>query len=150
MTNRHVAEKFANRDRSFKCSMVPDDAGKIKVTATFRKFACSVVDPLTFPVTEVLYIDPVENGPDDVALLKLDARPGVLPPPLHLVGEKPKDLRNLDVYVPGFPTQDDSGLVDSATLTTFFNGVFGVKRLSPGRIIAAKDMTHLRHDCSTL
>lgn len=143
VTNRHVADLFARRwmgddwefqdgqfDRKVEVRMnpldqieTPDDPGR----AAF--------------VTAILWV--AGPGEPDMAFLKVHA-PGAVPIPL--AGALP--AAETAVAVVGYPDRDPRDN-PAELIGSFFGDRFGVKRMAPGRVMAADGWT-LEHDASTL
>lgn len=141
MTNRHVVKEFA---------LPSGDRWRIEPGIRPRidwAEELGTEHPLEYDVVEVLAV----HERHDLALLRLDpdSGPGQLPPPIPLLAERelsPED----EVYVVGYPASD-SRRNDPDEMRRIFSGVYNVKRLRPGTVIAVDPAAELfTHDCSTL
>ena len=148
LTNRHVATEFTNDDLSFKASLTPDANGPMIVSATFTRYVCSM--PIVkFKVAKVLYIASEQSL--DFALLRLDDPQNLLPAdPLKLAGAQPASLASRKVFVCGNPLFDNDGTIPQDVMSAIFGVPLGVKRISPGFLMAESSANSLTHDCSTL
>lgn len=144
MTNRHVAELFAD--------------GVGKGVATFRPGSTAQMNfveeehrtvPERYPVASVALIHPYW----DMALLRIDDLPPGLAPLTLSTTEQSGDPG--DVVVIGFPALNLR--LDRAVQDEVFGGVYNVKRLLPGKWLArgkvdsfGKTVNARTHDSSTL
>jgi len=145
MTNRHVAELFAN--------------GVGQRQLVFRSGQAAAIDfkreilpsnPVLLTVTKVEMIHPFW----DMALLKVDGLPAEHRM-LTLSVEDPAALEQSDVVVVGYPAQDRRN--DISLQNEIFGGIFDVKRLQPGKLQERRklrsfghEVNTVTHDCSTL
>jgi len=144
MTNRYVAEIFCQMRAYEQWAFMPYVTSYIEYV---REVESHGVAPFIF--TDVIGI----HDTCDLALLKVSpfSEQGHLAPlPLILSAKQPQNVEDRDVYIIGHPAwdgrQDDPGIV-----ARIFAGVHGVKRLQPGKVLAAFEHEHLlTHDCSTL
>lgn len=98
-----------------------------------------------YPISEILRLAP-EAGPD-VALLRLGT-PSRTAPPLRFA-DTPV-VPGHCVATVGYPGYQHQASADfSAALRRIFRGIYDVKRLAPGEVLAA-DATTLAHDCTNL
>lgn len=146
MTNRHVAELFANGLGSRGLVYRAGDAA-----VNFRRHHGDDEDDRTayLEVEKVLMIHPYW----DMALLSVGGLAGVKP--LTLAVESPDDLVGREVAAVGYPARDERS--DLTVQDRIFQRVYGVKRFQPGKIrprdairsfeTKVKAMTH---DSSTL
>ncbi len=145
MTNRHVVEPFAmQRGRGWLldpgCNMTFDTKEEFGSTST-RCYA----------VASIRSIDDREDV--DLALLQLAAPLAGAPPwpsPLAVQGDTKHLAAGNTVYVVGYPAAD-SDRNDDAVMQQIMHGVYGKKRLSPGRVTEADPHDFwFNHDCTTL
>jgi endonuclease G, mitochondrial len=145
MTNRHVAEIFA--------------AGLGIDAVTFKPGYAAGVDfkqergrtaKLFLKVVDVVMIHPYW----DMALLRVEGL-GAAQAPLILSVHNSKDLVGKDVAVIGYPAFDPRN--DGAVQNKVFDGVYYVKRLQPGKLMARERVKSFgdqvlaaAHDSSTL
>jgi len=121
----------------------------VKATVDLRREYNSADESLV-RVHEVLWIEP-SDGPD-VALLRIateDEDGRALPEPVPLMTQDEVDL-SLEswVAVAGYPARSPyNSLADQQRI---FDGVYGVKRLAPGTVIAVTSHGQLAHDATTL
>lgn len=145
MTNRHVAEIFTLglgiKNLSFKPSWT---AG-----VNFRKEVVATPDVKDLEVTEVVMMHPFW----DMALLRVAGLPAASP--LSLSIQHPDDLNDRDIVVLGYPAFDPRN--DTDLQNRIFGGVYGVKRLQPGKVDSRRvvesfgnEVNALAHDASTL
>ena len=145
MTNRHVAEIFSlglgEKGLRFRPSW--------SAAVNLRKEVVPTPDVLDLQVTEVVMVHPYW----DMALLRVTGLPAG--DPLSLGTAHPDDLADKDVVVIGYPAFDPRN--DTDLQNRIFGGVFGVKRLQPGKVSARREIESfgnevnaLVHDASTL
>jgi endonuclease G, mitochondrial len=137
MTNRHVAELFASGLGREELSFRPGQAAAIDFLRE-RDRAKSKL----FQITRVAMIHPywdmallVVEGLGDVAALRLSVAP-------------PGDLRQREIAVIGYPALDPRNNVELQN--RIFGGVFNVKRLQPGKLREAADITSFGHNVSAM
>jgi endonuclease G len=150
VTNRHVARIFADSgpDGGF-AFLAAEDNRRVKARIDLRReYQCP--DESLVRVRKVLWIEP-DGGPD-VALLRVDTEDengGALPPPIPLMTQDEVD-RSLEswVAVVGYPARSPyNSLADQQRI---FDGVYDVKRLAPGTVMAVTPDGRLAHDATTL
>ncbi len=149
VTNRHVAEEFATRTGG---GFAFRDAGygrMVGASIDWRREHQRGEESLT-PVTGVAWIED-DKGPD-VALLRIGATDlaGQPPPqPLTLMDEV-EIGGSVDAWtaVIGYPAFDSRN--DRADQQRIYDGIYNVKRLSPGRILSVSPDGLLTHDATTL
>lgn len=150
VTNRHVAREFAEANKrggyGFKAA-----AGGRRMQARVdlrREYNCS--DESSVQVREVLWIEP-DGGPD-VALLRVatqDDNGLALPEPIPLMTQHEVD-RTIQswIAVVGYPARSPyNSLQDQQRI---FDGIYEVKRLAPGTVMAVSPGGRLTHDATTL
>lgn len=147
VTNRHVALTFAQPASRGRFEFRSTPIGEaFRGSVDFREEA-SQAAPFEVDVTEILFIaDPLETEPD-IAFIRLRARDGrPLPPPLVLYEGEPRPKQWIVTI--GYPAEDPRNpYLDQARI---FEGVFNVKRLAPGEVMATHDRDIFSHDCTTL
>ena len=150
VTNRHVAELFAEASPRGGIAFRAAEGGRrVKATVDLRREYNSADESLV-RVREVLWIEP--SGGPDVALLRVateDEDGRALPAPVPLMTQDEVD-RSLGswVAVAGYPARSPyNGLADQQRI---FDGVYGVKRLAPGTVMAVTSQAQLAHDATTL
>lgn len=143
MTNRHVAEIFAQGVGDRGLSFVPDRRAGID----FRRDTGAGT---TLRVQRVLMIHPYW----DMALLSVEGLPSAILP-LKLSLSDARDLVARRVAVVGYPAFDPRN--PAQVQDDLFSGRYGVKRLQPGELHGAvstasfgKVVLAAGHDCSTL
>lgn len=148
MTNRHVAELFADSSGDSEFQF------KTGFTATINfqreRIPLPDEDNRTVSVDKVVFMDPKW----DMALLEVRGL-SQRQMPLRLSKSHPNDLQSQDVVVIGYPGQDPRGSIE--VQNRIFDGCYRVKRLLPGRITGF-DFTDsydrmveaMTHDASTL
>jgi len=146
LTNRHVAATFARQRGGgivFRRQMngVPYKAD-VDFVREWERTGKNRVE-----VLEVLHMEPDSSAYPDMALLRIKDN-GSLPEPLVLADKPPEPKE--DIVVIGYPG-DSPRDNDPGALARYFDGVYGVKRLSPGRVskFSAGEIV-FNHDCTTL
>ncbi|MEM8670316.1 MAG: serine protease [Planctomycetota bacterium] len=150
VTNRHVASEFAvlagdgfvfveTNDRTTKASLDTIREHKVNKESVFR-------------IREVLWIAP-PTGSHDVAFLSIDGEgedDEQQPPPIELLDEA--SLNDTPVAhwtaVIGYPAF--SIFNNAEDQQRIFEGVFDVKRLQPGKLVAKANTGIINHDATTL
>jgi V8-like Glu-specific endopeptidase len=142
MTNRHVAKVFCKQSGKkwvFEPGMKPRIDYNEELGAT---------KPNEFAISGVIGI----HEQYDMALLKV-ARTGAKkakPPAPIPVAKAPELKKDREVYVVGYPAADPYRN-DPEHMRRIFSGIYNVKRLQPGALMAVDAAVPiLRHDCSTL
>ncbi|MDC7789408.1 DNA/RNA non-specific endonuclease [Rhodoplanes sp. TEM] len=152
VTNRHVAERFATTDANGRPVLLTDLRGRpYRVVVDFRE-EHGTIEESEIAVEAVVYLPHRSSAVADVALLRL-AGPGRLPPPIPLATGTAAPDRWIAVV--GYPQPDERIPPEArAVEETYFSGVYGVKRLSPGQIdrldLPAAPAWLLAHDATTL
>lgn len=151
VTNRHVAVEFARRQQAgdpvFRASWV---GRPYRPIIDLREEHAQSVQPLEFDLDRVLFLADDDDAEPDIALLRVRPAPGQeLPAPIPVQDLELEPGR--PVAVIGFPAYDP-GETDRRTMVEMFEGIFDVKRLSPGevRVPAMAGRWFFTHDCSTL
>jgi endonuclease G, mitochondrial len=146
VTNRHVAEVFAQRHGGDYAFIVNPFGETVEARVDFHE-EVGTPKPFEVQIERVLFIADELPGHPDMALLKLAANGNVtLPSPLILSPNAP--TKGLRVAAIGYPARDsrNSG-VDMARI---FHDVFDVKRFAPGEVTFVENAGVLEHDCTTL
>jgi endonuclease G len=145
VTNRHVAQTFAQRNRSGFTFKQGNRARRLTADIDFLEEAGRPCER-EFPIVEIVHLED-EPGPD-FALLRVEQRSEThsLAPPIPLAESPVKPEQQVAVI--GYPARDRR-VPDAQLMHSIFGNVYDKKRLAPGQIIRAqKDLVF--HDCSTL
>jgi endonuclease G len=153
ITNRHVAEAFGTqRGSGFGFKNWPDgDAMRVRVD--FKR-EYQQADLAQVGVRNVLYIAPAGDIFPDMALVRLERGGGRMPEPIELdeapLAFNPGDPNDRPpLAVVGYPAEDIRN--DAMASRQIFDGIYRVKRLSPGRVMSVTPNGRLlEHDCTTL
>jgi hypothetical protein len=143
MTNRHVAKVFVKGSgRSWR--FLPGVRARVDYKEEYRRDIQA-----EFELEECLAV----HRDYDLALFKVaqrNSRGQGLPEPLMVSREAPEAIRDLPVYVVGYPAWDDRN--NLREMQRIFKGVFDVKRLQPGFNTGLTEdrFPKMKHDCSTL
>ncbi len=144
VTNRHVAQVFAQRDQK-KYVFKTLNRGRLESKVDFLEEA-DRSSSLEFPVTEVLWIS--EEGAEiDVAFLRIGRVSGQQLPPMIQLADSTLKVDELVAAI-GYPAKD-SRARDQDLASRIFRDVYNKKRLAPGQITSISDRV-IEHDCSTL
>ncbi|MCP4164837.1 MAG: protease [Chloroflexi bacterium] len=148
VTNRHVANLFA-RNFLGKVMIRTNPFGDLFQTQVdFKQEYEQKDDPFEVPIKEVIYIEndlPFRPGPDlaFVRVEKVDGLPKPIPLSPHPV------VAEEFVAAIGYPARDIRN--DSSTMDDIFEGIYQVKRFSPGQVSNVEDDAFVfNHDCTTL
>lgn len=142
VTNRHVAQLFSKKDINGSFTFLRNFENKQIGALIDFKEEYFQPDEAEFKVIKVLYIEE-DTGPD-IAFLEIEPTKKSCNPILLSNNINP----DANVAVIGYPAWD--GLRnDPDIMQQIFHGIFGVKRLQPGKIITVQN-DYLTHDCSTL
>lgn len=146
VTNRHVAREFAQaRDGGFVLDV--DPFGQSAVVSMDFAVEHEAPRQRVFKIVGVLHIEEGGSRPD-VALLKLAARDEARQPAAEHIRLSDADpTEGTVVAVIGYAAYDDRN--DEEVMASIFGGIYGVKRLHPGELLAPVGQA-LTHDCSTL
>lgn len=146
ITNRHVADLFGRQQGQGFKFREGDFGGAMQVQVDFlREYDRSAT--ASFQVEEIIYIEENNEARPDMALVRLNKSAGSLPAPLDL--DTQLISRDQPVAVIGYPAEDSRN--DTFVMRDVFQGIFNVKRLSPGKITGVRpDGKLLEHDSSTL
>lgn len=148
VTNRHVAMLFAER-RNSHFVFRANPSGRIIKAAVDLKEEHGLPDERELTIREILHIEEDRSDCPDIAFIKVDIPDDGLPlEPIPLATSEP-DSQDL-VAVIGYPSFDPDELPSVAR--RIFEGVYAVKRLSPGMIINPNesDSFSFTHDCTTM
>ncbi len=145
MTNRHVAEAFAEGLGTNGLRFIPGRAGGVDFRRERGMTQHQIID-----VAELVMVHPYW----DMALFRIE-RLGGQHPPLSLATTETDDFIGQDVAVVGYPAFDIRN--PARVQDRVFGGVYGVKRLQPGRLNTramvssyGRDLRTPTHDSSTL
>lgn len=148
VTNRHVAEFFV-RGAGRTAVLAKDPFGRdVPAQIDFREeHARSVA--AEHLIAQVLWVEEFDERLPDLALLKLRRSEGTaaLPPPIPLLDRLPSPGDGF-VAVVGYPAWDYRN--DAAQMKRLFGDIYGVKRLSPGLVMASGEGFIFEHDCTSL
>jgi hypothetical protein len=150
VTNRHVAEAFARPSGPGFVFRENDDRRHVAAYLDWRQ-EYRQPDESRFRVEGILWIEP--DGSPDIALLLIAARgeDGETPPdPIRLLtSEEIKEIGlGSWVGVIGYPAHSD--FYDREDQQRIFDGIYGCKRLAPGKVTALVGDSRLYHDATTL
>jgi endonuclease G len=150
VTNRHVARVFADTTPQGGFDFRSAEGGrKVRARIDLRREFQTPAESLV-RVREVLWIEP-DGGPD-VALLRVDTADEdgrALPAPIPLMTQdEVAGSFGSWVAVVGYPAR--SPYNDPTDQQRIFDGVYGVKRLAPGTVVAVTPDGRLAHDATTL
>jgi len=141
VTNRHVAKEFGYRQGSEWVFRRNARGRYMSAGIDFRE-EYNRPDQEELAVTGIIYIEE-DDGPD-IALIEIQSDD----PRSHGLPLAASIENNTEVAVIGYPKYDSS-VPDPDILLSIFDGVYDVKRISPG-ILTATSTKLLKHDCSTL
>jgi endonuclease G len=150
VTNRHVAQVFAAAGPGGGFAFRAAEGGRtVKAKLDLRR-EYNRPDEALVRAREVLWIEP-DGGPD-VALLRVDTEDEdgrTLPAPVPLMTQDEVDGSfGSWVAVVGYPARSPyNSLADQQRI---FDGVYDVKRLAPGTVMAVTPDGRLAHDATTL
>ena len=151
VTNRHVAEVFAERkDNKFVFKPKTDLRRNMRVELNFKAEhpESETDDDALFKVNSILHIE--ERGGPDIAFLRIsktaecESLLNAAPIPLSKNSIEP----DRNVAIIGYPAYDSNSR-DGLVMARLFNNIYNVKRLQPGKITRVTDR-EIEHDCSTL
>ncbi|RWX42983.1 endonuclease G [Candidatus Electrothrix aarhusensis] len=146
VTNRHVAELFATRIGNHFTFRHHTSGGPYQVQVDFLREHERTAE-FQARIKEVIFLEESSSVRPDMALVRLDGDGLTLPEPLLLDGANPSF--DMDIAVIGYPAQDSRS--DFFRMERIFNGIYNVKRLSPGKVKGVDfDGKRLLHDCTTL
>ena len=149
VTNRHVAESFAAAKGESFALRLASNGKTVKPSLDWRREYQRPAESIV-GVDEVLWINPDEKP--DIALLHIgpvdgDGTASPEPIPLMTVEEVKATLGNWAAVI-GYPARSPyNNLADQQRI---FDGVYDVKRLAPGTIMAVSPDGLFRHDATTL
>lgn len=142
VTNAHVAREFIDATRDGDRA----EYSFFEPNVLFDTYCEHEVDTSkTASVTKLLHMEP-ENSEHDIAVLQVSEMDGGFPAPLQLDEDEPEF--NMDVAAIGYPAEDPRN--DSFVMLRYFQNIYKVKRLSPGRLIGVEHDHYFEHDCTTL
>ena len=151
VTNRHVAQTFAFLGEDGKPAFLTNFKNRpYRVTVDFAEEHGSASER-EVAVAEIVYMARPGGADADIALLRLEASDD-LPRPIPLLGADPAP--DDWVAVVGYPQPDNRVPPEGkAVEESYFQNIYGVKRLSPGQIDPPKpDLPAwaMQHDATTL
>lgn len=151
VTNRHVAREFARRgEEGFVFRRNPTANNRQMTAAMDILEEYELGNEETFRVREVLHIEEDDDVAPDLAFLKVTTRSQesdkAIPDPVRLAGGEPEASRRVAVI--GYAASDAQRNPGEA-MERIFEGVYGVKRVHPGEVMA-RESGYFTHDCSTL
>jgi endonuclease G len=146
ITNRHVARIFANHRNGVYPFAANRDGQQYEVAVDFleehdRRTAREI------RIAEVLYITEDRADEPDLAFLRLEASDGAEIPPAITLSDRSTGPGRLIVNI-GYPAHD--ARQDQDDQDRIFAGIYGKKRLAPGKIKAGSHASLFAHDCTTL
>jgi endonuclease G len=146
ITNRHVASVFAReRAGEYLFRRLPSGLPYEADVDFYREYRRDTT--FSVRIEQVLYIEPDQENSPDMALVRVQ-RDERLPAPLIIAGDVPEP--DEDVVTIGYPGDAPRNNNPSA-LEDYFDGIYGVKRLSPGRVSRVESgQAVFNHDCTTL
>ncbi|MCW1887014.1 DNA/RNA non-specific endonuclease [Luteolibacter flavescens] len=146
ITNRHVAEVFAERSGNVFSFRRDPDQQVLQARVDFkREYQRS--DTAFAQISEIIYLEEKGGVRPDMAMVRLAPNGGSLPEPVELDDANPEF--DTDIAVIGYPAEDPRN--DAFAMQDIFRGVYKVKRLSPGKVRGVDfDGKRLMHDCTTL
>ncbi len=142
-TNRHVAVFFGFKagDR-FRFRTHPVDGQDVGIRIDFKE-EHGLQDPEEFAIAEIVHIE--DDAGLDMAFLKVrTAGDGTLGQPLVLGEPSQGEF----IATIGYPGRDSR--VPETRINSIFGGIYQVKRLAPGQVMATGANGMFNHDCSTL
>ena len=142
VTNAHVARKFIDAARQgdqaeysfFEPDVLIDTIAEHNIDTS-----------KTASVIKVLHMEP-KGSPHDIAVLEVREMDGSLPESL-ILDDAPHE-RDMDVAAIGYPAKDPRN--DFFVMLKYFQNIYDVKRLSPGKLITVEHEQYIEHDCTTL
>lgn len=155
MTNRHVAEVFTygvGLGDGPRLRFIPQRRTRLEMAHEHPR---TKEAGLTYRVVKPLMVHPHW----DAALLQVEVEgdPALAPPPLALCATAPEEtlLPETSVVVIGYPYW--SNYHDEEVIKQVFNGIYGVKRIQPGKLMRYESIRSynrtldaILHDASTL
>jgi endonuclease G len=146
VTNRHVATKFAGREGDAFVFVGPTKASldTVREVNSHRE--------KIYRLQKVLWIAP-PSGPYDVAFLSVDEESlddEKQPPPIELMDNEAFADLSVEhwITVIGYPALSPYNNLDDQQ--RIFQGIYGVKRMQPGQIMAIRNDGIVNHDATTL
>jgi endonuclease G len=145
ITNRHVAELFAQADgRKFRYRL--NQRGRYVGSRIDFREEHKVPTSNEFGIGEILWIAESSDAAPDMAVLKVRRAEG-LPEPLEIATKDA--VAGQWIGVVGYPAYDDRN--DSSLMERIFENIFEVKRFAPGRVVnPGNDRWYLTHEATTL
>jgi trypsin-like peptidase len=150
ITNRHVAREFAVEGNGGFVLRDNNNAPPVRADVDWRHEHQQQATS-SFRIKEVLWIEP--DASVDVAVLRIadrgeDDEPG--PDPIELMTRAELRAAGVAAWVAviGYPAFDSRN--DRADQQRIFDGIYNVKRLAPGQVLALVGEDTLHHDATTL
>jgi len=145
VTNRHVARDFcrySSADNRFVFRLHEQNRRSVGPWIDFR-MEYERNEERDFKIVDVLHVED-DDGPDLAFLLLDDA--AAVARPISLASARPGEESYVAVI--GYPAEDRRQN-DLDAMRRYFDGIYEVKRLAPGRVMGSfKD--YFTHDCTTL
>ena len=150
ITNRHVAELFAQRNANGFDFRSNADGRQYRVRTDFLR---EHERTATFQAAakEIVLLEDASDLRPDMALIRLDNQGIQLPQPIELDSATLRFSPDgpVELAVIGYPAEDSRN--DAFAMRDIFKDIYNVKRLSPGRLAGVRrDGKLLEHDCTTL
>jgi endonuclease G len=149
VTNRHVAQIFAARDGNAFPFRAAEGNRVVKASIDWRQ-EYARPDEAVVRAEEVLWIEP-DGGPD-LALMRIRATDddgNATPGPIPLMSQDDvDDSVGTWVAVIGYPARSSYNRLDDQQ--RIFDGIYNVKRVAPGMVMAVLPDGRLNHDATTL
>jgi endonuclease G len=149
VTNRHVAEFFAARDGNTFPFRKADSYRVVKASIDWRREYARPAESVV-RAEEVLWIEP-DGGPD-LALIRIRATDddgNATPGPIQLMSQDDVDASvGSWVAVIGYPAQSSENRLDDQQ--RIFDGIYNVKRVAPGTVMAVTPDGQLIHNATTM
>jgi hypothetical protein len=149
VTNRHVAEIFAARDGDAFSFRAAEGNRVVKASIDWRQ-EYARPDEAVVRAEEVLWIEP-DGGPD-LAFIRIRATDddgNATPAPIPLMSQDDvDDSVGTWVAVIGYPARSSFNRLDDQQ--RIFDGIYNVKRVAPGTVMAVLPDGRLDHNATTL
>jgi endonuclease G len=151
VTNRHVAELVAEK-RGKSIVFRKNFMGiAMEALIDFKEeyIDANVATPeFEVELEKVLYMTANRTNLPDIAFLRIKKN-AKLPAPLFVSDKELKEKQFISVI--GYPAYDVEGVISDIAAGNVFNGIYEVKRCSPGEVLeSVKSANYFTHDCTTL